>query len=155
MSNTKHDKNYERKPVVNMYVLSLQDIQRIENCTYSKALKIFKTMNVFHINSKPYVLANEYFCRDFDVKEITMYQPLGEGLDTKVVKLLPPILNAKDIAVIFDCGNKRAYEIIAIIPNSFKINEKTYVKADDFSAWINSLRNRSIRVGDYAKTKEK
>lgn len=146
----------DRKRVVaEMYVLSMQDIQRIERCTYSKAKRIFEVMNSFHINGKPYVLANEYFCKNFDIDEVIMCQPLGEGLDTKVVKLLPPVLNTGDIAAIFDCSHKRAEEIMSVIPNTFQLNSSRFVKIDDFKTWINTLPNTAIIVGNYQGKKRK
>lgn len=138
-----------KRVIADMYVLSMQDIQRIEKCSYSRAKRIFETMNRFHINGKPYVLANEYFCKDFNINEVVLCQPLGEGLDTKVVKLLPPILSSGDIAAIFDCSHKRGEEIMAVIPNTFKVNNSSFVKIDDFRVWINSLPNTEIIVGDY------
>lgn len=134
-----------------MYVLSLQDIQRIENCTYSKAVKTFNTMNYFRINNKPYVLASEYFCKEFIVDDVAMYQPLGEGLDTKVVKLLPPVFTVRDVAAVFDCGIKHANEIMSVIPKQFKINNTKYVAAEDFKNWLKTLPNKQILVGEYAR----
>ena len=38
---------------------------------------------------------------------------------------------------------------MAVIPNTFKVNNSSFVKIDDFRVWINSLPNTEIIVGDY------
>lgn len=129
-----------------LYVLSVKDIERLENCTYQEALKKLKTYEYFYINSKPYILAKDYFVTSFKLSEILMYEPITEGVETKLIKVMPMMFTVSDIQSIFDCGHRQAYKIMDTIPGVFKINTKRYVSDDNFKKWLKTLPNTVVTI---------
>jgi len=122
-----------------MYVLSIQDIQRIRNCSYKLAAKELKSMDYFYINSKPYVLARDYFGATYGQYEVTMFEPIVEGIETKLVKVFPLLLDVDDIQAIFNCGARQAQRIMNTIDGTFRLNNKKYVRDKDFECWLDAL----------------
>lgn len=140
-------KEIQVKRNIELYVLSVKDIERLEGCTYQEALRKFKTYEYFYINSKPYILAKDYFVSSFKISEILMYEPITEGIETKLIKVMPMMFTVSDIQSIFDCGHRQAYQIMDVIPGVFKINNKRYVSDENFKKWLKGLPNTVINIG--------
>lgn len=133
------------KNQIKMSVLSVSDIQKLNNISYSSALYELKKYNYFYINSRPYILASEYIGQKYRVAEIT-YNSIEEGDNTKMIKVLPLMLTVKDIQSVFQCGTRQAYEIMDLIPCVFKVNSKRYVREKDFAEWLETLPNSQLKI---------
>ena len=136
----------KRNKKIQMYVLSAKDIQRLEDLSYQKALKKLKSFEYFYINSKPYILARDYFCEQYELSEIITYEPITEGIETKLIKVIPTMLTVQDIQTIFSCGQRQSYQIMDAIPGTFKINSKRYISDRDFVLWLETLPNKCIKI---------
>lgn len=129
-----------------MYVISAVDIQRIEGCTYSQAYCKMKKYDYFYINSRRYILASDYFTNGYLVSEAMYYSHLGEGVDTKVIKIRPAMYTVKDIMDIFSVGRPKAEKIMDVIPGAFMLDNVRYVYDRDFVDWLESLPNKHLNV---------
>lgn len=129
-----------------MYVISAVDIQRIEGCTYSQAYNKMKKYDYFYINSRRYILASDYFTNGYLVSEAMYYSHLGEGVDTKVIKIRPAMYTVEDIMDIFSVGKSKAEKIMDAIPGAFSIDGVRYVYDRDFVDWLESLPHEHVNV---------
>lgn len=134
-------KQTEKKGKFQMYVLSVIDLQRILECNYQSAYKVLRSYEYFYINSKPYILASDFYNRTYRVGEVFYYEPLTEGIETKVISVRPRIYSVEDIRIIFNCGLRQAYEIIDMIPGTFTLKQKKYVTEEMFVDWLKTLPN--------------
>lgn len=129
-----------------MYVISAVDIQRIEGCTYSQAYNKMKKYDYFYINSRRYILASDYFTNGYLVSEAMYYSHLGEGVDTKVIKIRPAMYTVEDIMDIFSVGKPKAEKIMDAIPGVFSIDGVRYIYDRDFVDWLESLPHEHVNV---------
>lgn len=130
-----------------MYVLSIKDIQQIKKCSYDCAKRELFSYNYFYINSKPYILATEYFGKHkFSVSNFLCQQSIDGEIEVKIIKIMPQMYTVHDIQVIFGCGQRQAYEIMDIIPGSFRINSKRYVEDKCLREWLDSLPNKKLSI---------
>lgn len=129
-----------------MFVLSAKDIQDIRGVSYSTALNYLKEFNYFYINSKPYVLASDFFDEEYYVENIDFLSKIEADNKTKLIKVLPLMLTVSDIRQVFQCGSRQSYEIMDLIPGMYKINSKRYVREQDFKKWMDSLPNSRRRI---------
>ena len=129
-----------------MYVISAVDIQRIEGCTYSQAYNKMKKYDYFYINSRRYILASDYFTNGYLVSEAMYYSHLGEGVDTKVIKIRPAMYTVEDIMEIFSVGKSKAEKIMGAIPGAFSIDGVRYIYDRDFVDWLESLPHEHVNV---------
>lgn len=139
-------KNQQERKELKLYVLSAKDIQDIKNISYTRALYILKQFNYFYINSRPYILASDFFDEKYNVKEISFLSKIENDNKTKLIKVLPLMLTVQDIQQVFQCGSRQAYEIMDIIPGVFKINSKRYVREIDFNNWLETLPNSKLKI---------
>lgn len=130
-----------------MYVLSIKDIQAIRKCTYSQAKSEFSIYDYFYINSKPYILAADYFGEQrYQLLDIGYYENIEQHTTTKVIKVVPQMYTVSDIQQIFGCGQRQAYEIMDLIPWTFRINSKRYVDQKRFVEWLETLPNQKLKI---------
>ena len=129
-----------------MFVLSVRDIQVMRNVSYTSALNILKQYNYFYINSRPYILASDYFDEKYHIAEISYSAPEDEGMDVKMVKVLPVMLTVKDVQAVFQCGTRQAYEIMDLIPDTFRVNSKRYIREKDFAEWLETLPHQQLTI---------
>ena len=134
------------KKEIKMYVLSVKDIMQMRNISYTNALYTLKQFDYFYINSRPYILASDYFGEKYHISDISFSAPEDEGTETKLVKVLPLMLTVKDVQSVFQCGSRQAYEIMDLIPTAFKINSKRYVREIDFANWLESLPSQKLKI---------
>ena len=136
----------EKKEKFNMFVLSAKDIQDIRGVSYSTALNYLKEFNYFYINSRPYVLASDYFDEEYYVENIDFLSKIEGDNKTKLIKVLPLMLTVSDIRQVFQCGSRQAYEIMDLIPGVFRVNSKRYVHEEDFKKWLTTLPHSRLRI---------
>lgn len=140
------EKNIQVRKNLELYVLSVKDIERLECCTYQEALKKIKTFDYFKINSKLYILAKDYFVKPYKLDEILMYEPIAEGIETKLIKVMPMMFSTSDVQAIFDCGKRQAYQLMDVIPGVFRVNSKRYVSDENFKKWLKTLPDTVINI---------
>ena len=136
----------EKKEKFNMYVLSAKDIKDLRGVSYTTALNYLKEFDYFYINSKPYILASDFFDEKYYVENIDFLSKIEGDNKTKLVKVLPLMLTVSDIRQIFQCGSRQAYEIMDLIPGMFKVNSKRYVRENDFKLWLDTLPNQRLKI---------
>lgn len=135
------------KNITYMYVLSIKDIQTIRKCSYSQARAEFAIYDCFYINSKPYILATDYFGQQrYQLLDVGYYENIENNMVTKVIKIVPQIYTVSDIQQIFGCGQRQAYEIMDLIPWTFRINSKRYVDEKKFLEWLETLPNKKLKI---------